>query len=74
VLQQLHCQFLTLLRRYDLYATVNHIGSIDGGHYIAYMQVRRSALLHSFRPLFFQLATMHFAETPTADGQLLALR
>ena len=28
--------------RYDLYATVNHHGSIDGGHYVAHMQVRHS--------------------------------
>jgi hypothetical protein len=32
----------TLSRRYDLYATVNHMGSIDGGHYVAYMQARRT--------------------------------
>jgi ubiquitin C-terminal hydrolase len=32
--------FLTRHYRYDLYATVNHMGSIDGGHYIAYMQVQ----------------------------------
>ena len=31
---------LTLRRRYDLYATVNHMGSIDGGHYVAHMQVQ----------------------------------
>ena len=32
--------FLTRHYRYDLYATVNHMGSIDGGHYIAYMRVQ----------------------------------
>ena len=36
--------FLTLRCRYDLYATVNHMGSIDGGHYIAYMQVMITCL------------------------------
>lgn len=35
-------QGLTILCRYDLYATVNHHGSIDGGHYVAHMQVRHS--------------------------------
>ena len=34
---------LTLLCRYDLYATVNHHGSIDGGHYVAHMQVLHSS-------------------------------
>ncbi len=31
---------LILWCSYDLYATVNHHGSIDGGHYVAHMQVQ----------------------------------
>ncbi len=59
----------TLPRRYDLYATVNHMGSIDGGHYVAYMQVTLTYMLHSSivgrtsRFLF-----VCFSLTPPADG------
>jgi hypothetical protein len=34
---------MTVPCRYDLYATVNHHGSIDGGHYVAHMQVLHSS-------------------------------
>ena len=66
---------LTLRRRYDLYATVNHMGSIDGGHYVAYMQARRTRARGPPQPsaaprLFRQRRSL----TPPTDGERVVLR
>ena len=47
---------LTLRCRYDLYATVNHMGSIDGGHYVAHMQVKHArTFTHTHLALYHTL-------------------
>ncbi|GIY04486.1 ubiquitin carboxyl-terminal hydrolase 45 [Caerostris darwini] len=37
---------------YSLYGIVEHSGSLDGGHYIAYVKVSKRILNHSFIPKF----------------------
>jgi ubiquitin C-terminal hydrolase len=66
---------LTLHCRYDLYATVNHMGSIDGGHYVAHMQVMHTrTFTHALSPVLRASHGLCMLTSAAADGQQLVLR
>ena len=66
---------LTLRCRYDLYATVNHMGSIDGGHYVAHMQVKHArTFTRSLSPGSRTSLALCMLTSAAADGQQLVLR